>query len=164
MVGALRTFRFAVIIALIVGGPIADACSCVGRGTVEEAMGSSHLVFLGTVERIDDRRAGLRWAWLRVRELFGMEPSFSVADEHGYKVTFRASTIWKGPAERTVSVFTGRGGGDCGYKFEIGKTYLVYSSCGDYCYTGICARTTKEAWATKDLAFLAKLPTVALSD
>lgn len=159
---ALRSIRLAVVLALLVAGPLVDACSCIPRRSVAESMESAHLVFLGTVERIDDRHAGWRSAWLSVRKFIGAEPKFSEADAHGFKITFRVTTIWKGPAKRTMSIFTGRGGGDCGYKFEIGKTYLVYAHCGDYCYTGICMRTTQST--KEDLAILSKLPTIALGD
>jgi hypothetical protein len=159
MVGAVRVIRFAVIVALIVSGPIAAACSCATPPTVTDAVESADLVFVGTVERIDKRWLGL--AWMYVRALFGKEPDVK---DYGFEVTFRTTTIWKGRGKRTVSLFTGRGGGDCGYRFEEGKTYLVYAYCRGNCYTGICTRTGERNDAATDLAVLAKLPAVALTE
>jgi hypothetical protein len=158
----MKAIRLAIVIALLCGGPMVDACSCVPRRPVAESFANAHHVFLGTVEQIDDRRTGLHGVWLRVRAFFGKEPYFSDTEAVGFKVTFRAKTIWKGPAERNVTVFTGRGGGDCGYRFEVGKTYLVYTRCDGFCYTGICMRTTK--FPEKDLEILSKLPTIAIND
>jgi hypothetical protein len=42
-------------------------------------------------------------------------------------------------------VYTGRGGGDCGYPFVVGASYLVYaSSYNNQLATGICSGTNSE--------------------
>lgn len=58
-------------------------------------------------------------------------------------VKLKVERSWKNQAKSEVIIQTGRGGGDCGYRFEIGKKYLVYahgseSSLG----TNICSRTS----------------------
>jgi hypothetical protein len=41
-----------------------------------------------------------------------------------------------------IEIYTGNGGGDCGYRFEIGTSYLVYADlAGDKLYTSICSHT-----------------------
>ena len=43
------------------------------------------------------------------------------------RVKFDVAKSWKGVEKKTVLLFTGRGGGDCGYGFEKGESYLVYA-------------------------------------
>jgi hypothetical protein len=58
--------------------------------------------------------------------------------------TFRVTRTWKGGSDtKEVTVETGVGGGDCGYSFSIGESYILY------CYedsgtlkTHICTRTS----------------------
>ena len=55
-----------------------------------------------------------------------------------------------------VSVDTGMGGGDCGYAFQQGETYLIYArgdKAGRYS-TGICDRTRRISEAAEDLDYL----------
>jgi hypothetical protein len=55
-----------------------------------------------------------------------------------------------------VSVDTGTGGGDCGYAFQEGETYLIYArgdKAGRYS-TGICDRTRRISEAAEDLDYL----------
>jgi hypothetical protein len=73
-------------------------------------------------------------------------------------VKFKVQGSWKQINTDEVRVFTGRGNGDCGYRFEVGESYLVYS----YKYnesdlgTNICQRTMKLANAAEDLKVLGK--------
>jgi hypothetical protein len=61
-----------------------------------------------------------------------------------------------------VEVFTGSGGGDCGYPFRVGQHYLVYAYRDkDKLGTNICTRTKSFANANEDLAFLGTLPAAA---
>jgi len=58
-----------------------------------------------------------------------------------------------------VTVETGYGGGDCGYPFEIGQSYLVYAhrTPEGHLTTSICSRTRPAREATEDLAYLRSL-------
>jgi hypothetical protein len=59
-----------------------------------------------------------------------------------------------------VEVATGHGGGDCGYEFRKGETYLVYASRrgeGGPLVTGICTRTRPVSDAAEDFEFLRAL-------
>jgi len=51
--------------------------------------------------------------------------------------TFVVSQTFKGNKTDSITLNTGFGGGDCGMKFVVGKTYLVYSREG---HTSICRR------------------------
>ena len=80
------------------------------------------------------------------------------------RVTLEVSAVWKGPIARETVVFTGSGGGDCGYFFEPGKEYLVYATMpnggspqivpANSLTTGICSRTAPLDQAGADLAAL----------
>jgi hypothetical protein len=159
------TFRLplALILILMLDAPAAGACSCMTPLTAADQFRSAHLVFLGKVESIEDRRTRIRRFLLMVRELIGQAPEMdwpAYERSNGFEVTFRAVTTWKGPPKREVRVLTGRGGGDCGYPFKVGETYLVYAYVNEVAYTGICTRTHEAAIAGDDLADLAKLPAV----
>src|SRR5262245_25699747 len=43
------------------------------------------------------------------------------------EVKFRVENSWKQVRTNQVVIHTGRGGGDCGYQFEIGERYLIYA-------------------------------------
>ena len=89
--------------------------------------------------------------------------------DRGQSVTMEISTTWKGTKGKVVTVETGLGGGDCGYGFEEGESYLVYAyqrkieegSAGPL-RTGICSRTRPLAKARGDIKALgpAKIPPV----
>jgi hypothetical protein len=73
-------------------------------------------------------------------------------------VRLRVERVWKGSPREDVRIFTGRGGGDCGYRFEVGRSYLVYAykwregELG----TNICQRTAKLSEASGDLRVLGR--------
>jgi hypothetical protein len=77
-----------------------------------------------------------------------------------YSVTvkLKVERVWKGSLPEEISIVTGRGGGDCGYRFELGESYLVYaySSNESSLGTNICQRTSKLLGAANDLKILGK--------
>jgi hypothetical protein len=63
---------------------------------------------------------------------------------------------WKGPeVHKVVEVFTSGSDGECGYPFELGRTYLVYAyeHEGDY-VVSLCSRTRSLEKAYFDLKYL----------
>lgn len=120
----------------LVNPPAALACSCVPPGAPQEHLEKSAAVFSGKAIRVDSR-------------------------VYGYEVRFDVERIWKGAAERTVTLSTGFGSGDCGYPFREGERYFVYANYGyGYAYgdtslaTNICQRTRLLYDADSDLAAL----------
>jgi hypothetical protein len=105
------------------------------KRVVAEARNKSRAVFSGTVVAIDRKPGDLYVA-----------------------VRFKIEEFWKGALSKEVTIFTGQGGGDCGYKFEVGQRYLVYA----YKYndrelgTNICQRTAGLIEAAEDLKVLGK--------
>lgn len=65
---------------------------------------------------------------------------------------------WKGKLSKEITIVTGLGGGDCGYPFEVGESYLIYvsGSVESRFSTSICSRTTNLLNAAEDLKILGK--------
>ncbi len=116
------------------------ACSCVLLESdsiekqVREAYTNSNAVFVGEVVEVIEK-----------------------PDTFITEVKFKNVKSWKNKFKDAVSITTGRGGGDCGYNFEVGKKYLVYTD-GDKnkLRTNICTRTSAFE-SNKDIAFLNKM-------
>lgn len=65
---------------------------------------------------------------------------------------------WKGNLPQEVTITTGLGNGDCGYKFEVGESYLVFANGANEnkLSTGICHRTKILSESAQDLKILGK--------
>lgn len=117
------------------------ACSCIGKATTKQELKSSDFVFRGTV---------IEKFTFVIDTLFGDRYVYNV------KYKFKVQSIYKEKKkyrEQEVIITTGLGNGDCGFKFEEGKEYIVYScfknkhystggQVGMFLYTSICKRTT----------------------
>jgi hypothetical protein len=78
-------------------------------------------------------------------------------DVYFVSVKFKVEKNWNKNFQKEITVSTGKGGGDCGYKFQIGKKYLVYAyGENNKLSTDICTRTAL-ANSNKDAAFLNKI-------
>ena len=132
-------FLAAIVVCLWTGEARLSACSCAGPTVPCQAAWQAHAVFSAMVIGISDRQPSAdhvlfaqRAVWLAVTEVF------------------------RGEVTKSVTIYTGRGGGDCGYAFEIGKAYLVYAHkvpTGELT-TGICSRTQPLSAAGGDLDYL----------
>jgi len=60
-------------------------------------------------------------------------------------VDFAVKRAFRGTRQDHISVLTGIGGGDCGYDFRTGRTYLVYASMGvgGVWFTNLCSGTNR---------------------
>lgn len=123
-----------------------NACTCGGSGTPCESFGSADAVFAGTVVSARENERPKQ----RDRSEIDWSPrAFKFSVEQAYL----------GVAGTEIEVFTGTGGGDCGYQFRIGQRYLVYAYRDKEKFTtSICTRTKPFVNATEDLAFLGTLP------
>jgi hypothetical protein len=113
------------------------ACSCATKPPPKEALQKAAIVFSGRVVmgRVVKRRLDNKPEEREMREFL-----------------FEVDNIWKGPVPKRVFVLTRMGGGDCGYDFEIGHTYLVYAYGDDTQFgTNICTRTCHEDAAGDDI-------------
>ena len=110
------------LLALVAPGPLLIACSCIVPRPVCNSYWSTKAVFLGQVISIRDEPQQAPSAWQRVA------------------VDFQVREAFRGVTEERITIRTGRGGGDCGYGFEVGGTYLVFAD-GTPLTTGICSGT-----------------------
>jgi hypothetical protein len=63
--------------------------------------------------------------------------------------------VFRGAAKGEIEVWTGIGGGDCGFNFIAGQSYLIYANRqGGRIATSICSRTRLVAQAAEDLEYL----------
>jgi hypothetical protein len=79
-------------------------------------------------------------------------------DAHYLVVRLKVEKLWKSSRAEEISIMTGRGGGDCGFHFTVGETYLLYAygSNGNRLGTNICQRTAKITAAGEDIKILGK--------
>jgi hypothetical protein len=140
---ARKRIAIGIILAVMVSVPTSLlACSCVTVGTGEfdyrQTAKDSAAVFRGTV--------------VEVLQLQSVALQMVVVD---------ADAAWAGIKSRRVYVFTGYGGGDCGYPFEVGKQYIVWANRNEEwapgeLSTGICSFTTPLEAASEQLRQLGK--------
>jgi hypothetical protein len=132
------------LFVLLASAGRADACTCMMPGAPCKAFGGSAAVFVGTVTDIKSR---MRESPARGKEM----------DWAPNTVTFSVSEAFSGVEGAEVQVSTGMGGGDCGYSFVKGVSYVVYAyrmNGGQRLGTGICTRTRLAVGASEDLEFL----------
>lgn len=145
--------RYLVVVMAVVGwltvtSLAVQACSCFQVGTPCESYGTASAVFVGTAVSV------------RTVERPKTENEDPWYDRRVFKFSVEQSYLGVDGTE--VEIFTGMGGGDCGYSFKIGERYLVYAhGYQNRLSTSICARTRPFASATEDLAFLGNLSSAA---
>ena len=136
---------FAIVtLALLSLSRPAAACSCIGTRPACQAFWDPGAVFAGKVVSIEPQATD------------GV-PSFG-----DRRVRFEVGEAFSGVTTAVVDVYTGQGGGDCGYAFAVGASYLVYAYQAPgtpRLTTGICSRTRLMSKAAEDLAYLRTLTT-----
>jgi hypothetical protein len=128
---------FLAALSLIVLTPsLVEACSCLSsNATCDQTWKSGEVIFLGKVTAktpVDPPAREKRPVWPRLGFRFSVTESF------------------RGPAipGKDIVVYTGTGGGDCGYPFKVGTSYLVYALASkEQLTTGICSPTNPEVMA-----------------
>lgn len=145
-----KTILYVLCIAILLSTAIlakpdsAFACSCAyppdPELQVKSALERDTVIFAGTVKEIKQPR----------RKLF-----MSTADL--VKVTFEVSEVWKGEADKQISVYTAMSSASCGYEdFKIGTAYMVtaYSNGDKQLETGFCELTKPLSSAKEETALL----------
>ena len=90
----------------------APAAAIAPRPVLEQSIERSAAIFFGLAVRIE-------WT--------GVDPEPGAGLPNRKAVTFEVERQWKGAPDRTITIHTGSGGGDCGSPFDVGLTYLVYA-------------------------------------
>lgn len=120
------------LVLLVVLTKPAAACYCVPPARVTDGLQAVDAVFTGTVLRVEEG-----------------------------EVTLAVQSRFKGEVRRVVVVTNGEAG-DCGYTFEVDKSYLVYASKSDApnrFSTSICNRTAPIEESQAEIAQLILLTT-----
>ncbi len=113
-------------------------CSCAVPRTPTEELGQATAVFSGKVMGI------------------GFDVLGFLRGHSRYRVKFDVERTWKGSLGKNAVVLTETGSAACGYAFQAGERYLVYTyTFGEETLnTSICNRTARLADAQADLAEL----------
>lgn len=152
------------VITMMLGAMLAHpkaawACSCVMPPAPADAFTQWEAVFEGQAASVTEAYS-LPFV-NQIREWLGLPYTYNYGNR---LVTFEVARSWKGVTTTRVEVRTGSGGGDCGYEFVTGVSYVIYAgqtSESDW-GTSICTRTTPSASAVDDLTYLGPLPTLPL--
>lgn len=131
------------LLVTLVSAARADACSCMMPGPPCQEFGEASAVFVGTATGVVSKP----------------HTSSAGGEDAGWGTRafrFSVTEAFSGVAGAEVEVTTGSGGGDCGYTFMKGASYLVYASRAKdgALATSICSRTRPASGASEDLAFL----------
>lgn len=115
-------------------------CSCMPSGPPCQACFQVDAVFIGTVQSSTVRKT----------------TSDGVTDGLFDRrlVHIAIDQISRGVQGTTADLWTGLGGGDCGFDFKVGLRYVIYASrhADGTLSTGICSRTRLVPEAADDLA------------
>jgi hypothetical protein len=113
----------------------ATACSCVGESTVEGGYKSADVVATGEIINIETE-------WLpdstKIKEMVELGFPADSLDKrlNGYylkNVLVKVENVYKGNATTdTLTIYTGMGGGDCGFRFTEGQKYVIYGDTDSY--------------------------------
>lgn len=115
------------------------ACSC-ATSSVSEALGNASFVFSGRVIDIRNSRS------VDAQVFSGTDPLY---------IFFEVVEIWKGRPYKTMVVSTAIDGASCGYSFQVGIEYMVYTYGDDpFPNVSLCSRTAPRQETHEDLQVL----------
>lgn len=138
------TYIFAAVVMVVSLTPTAKACSCMDSGPPCQAYWPASAVFTGQV----------------------IEVTTFISDQENFRgyaqklIRFAVSQTFRGVSGMTVEAITGNGGGDCGYPFKVGQSYLVYAYSDQKSgklHASTCSRTRLLSEASEDLEYLQNL-------
>jgi len=136
--------RFVVMVAIVIAARHSFACTCGGIhgkdlwDTARVEAESATAIFEGTPTHFE-----LRWNVLNAKD-GELVPAYDPGGRTGWPrmaITFQVTKVYKGEIGNHVVVTTGLGGGDCGARYSVGITYLVYAdgSRGPDLRVGLCS-------------------------
>ena len=131
--------RLLVIVCFIFSTNFSFACSCIGKSKMKKEVEKTNVVFTGKIisskiyEEKNEYNENLNFT----------EVEYQVLIIERLKGEIKTDTL---------TIYTGLGNGDCGIKFQTGKSYIIYSNYEDehfnngkkvqnYVSTNICTRT-----------------------
>ena len=142
-----------VVLTLATPGEASAACTCMSpKRPACEVYWQTAAIFVGRVVTIQAEEAPSNTG------ANDLTSTVSSQQDMARVVIMEVLEDWQGvDGEKRVEVRTGAGGGDCGFDFEDGETYVVYANRArqtSRLETGICSRTAKLEDAAIDLAYM----------
>ena len=141
---SLVTRALVCLTLLLLSAQAAYACSCIDSGPPCQAYGAVSAVFSG-----------------RVMEITSFSSTDGPLKDYSQRlVRFAVLQPYRGVSGNSAETVTGNGGGDCGYPFKVGESYLVYAyqnSQDNRLYASICSRTRPLSEAGEDLEYIHSL-------
>jgi hypothetical protein len=132
-----KLFFLATSLLIFCTPSLVSACTCAFTpGTCQQSWKSADLIFTGKVTR----KVVVGEGFFNIDEPYTM-----------YAFELSVTEALRGFAfqGQSILVHTGVGGGDCGYNFKVGTSYLVYASrYNGELHTNICSPTRPSAGAT----------------
>jgi len=123
------------ILTLLLLTSISDklfACSCVGQRTVQEEVKHADAVLVGTILN----KTIITLTDSTILKMFPNDTTIRNSPMSKMTIArydFLVEDIYKGNITKdTLTIYTGLGGGDCGIRFEVGKSYIVYGENETY--------------------------------
>jgi hypothetical protein len=124
----------ALVLFILLPSP-ARACSCIGGIPICETFWKTPVVFAG--------------------EVIDISPAPDPAAFADRRVRFTVERVWRGAASDTIDVMTSGSSASCGYGFQPGERYLVFTyDRGGTLWTGLCSATKRLVNAKEDLEYL----------
>jgi hypothetical protein len=111
------------------------SCTCIGDSSISKEFEKSNIVITGKVlayknVKIWSDTSYAKYAYtnsnsqLTYDEFKFQSPLFGIILR---EYTVLIDTVFKGDISDTIQIRTGFGGGDCGYQFTVGESYLIYA-------------------------------------
>ncbi|MBN2881797.1 hypothetical protein JXM83_07145 [Candidatus Woesearchaeota archaeon] len=98
------------ILTFVLSNYETKACTCIGESTVKNEIKERDAVFVGTIAKSEE-----------IRIYDTLSPN-TIIHRVEMKYTMIVETIYKGSQfSDTAYIFTGSGGGDCGFNFQTAK-------------------------------------------
>lgn len=113
----------------------ADACSCVKKDSLEEAYSKADIVVQGVVVRSELVHLSDSIA---ISELIESGTPLDSIDKYltdlpMAKVYVEIETVYKGKiSQETLIIYTGSNDGNCGFRFSVGRYYIIYGNRESY--------------------------------
>lgn len=102
-------------VIFLFGAAKIEACSCVQNPPPIASYKATPIVFIGTVKSLDEEKVKI--------ERFGDTQEIRT----GLTAYLGVDEAFKGIDEKQATIFTGGGGGDCGFHFKVGEKYLIFA-------------------------------------
>jgi TonB family protein len=110
------TFNILTVLLLTILSRDIFACSCIGDISVKDEIIKSDAVLVGTI--FDREEIKIYDTLSPNRSIYRIEMKYAMSIEAIYKGKHISDTTF---------IFTGSGGGDCGFNFKLGSKYIVYA-------------------------------------